>query len=102
MKAVILAGGMGTRLSEESGVRPKPLVEIGTRPILWHIMKIYSAHGIEDFVICCGYKGHLIKEYILDYARNMSDLTVDMSTGKVTSDMRRKYVAKYSFSMWLL
>ena len=89
MKAVILAGGMGTRLSEESGVRPKPLVEIGTRPILWHIMKIYSAHGIDDFVICCGYKGHLIKEYILDYARNMSDLTVDMSTGKVTSLRQR-------------
>ena len=89
MKAVILAGGMGTRLSEESGVRPKPLVEIGSRPILWHIMKIYSAHGIDDFVICCGYKGHLIKEYILDYARNTSDLTVDMATGKVTSLRQR-------------
>ena len=68
MKAVILAGGFGTRLSEETGVRPKPMVEIGDRPILWHIMKIYSAHGIDDFIICLGYKGHMIKEYFAKYS----------------------------------
>jgi glucose-1-phosphate cytidylyltransferase len=67
MKAVILAGGLGTRLSEETAVRPKPMVEIGGRPILWHILKMYSAHGINDFVICCGYKGILIKEYFANY-----------------------------------
>ena len=67
MKAVILAGGYGTRISEESAVRPKPMVEIGGRPILWHIMKIYSAHGVNDFVICCGYKGDMIKEYFANY-----------------------------------
>ncbi len=68
MKAVILAGGLGTRLSEETGLRPKPMVEIGGRPILWHILKIYSQHGINDFVICCGYKGYLIKEYFANYS----------------------------------
>src|SRR5690606_34704790 len=67
MKAVILAGGFGTRISEESSVRPKPMVEIGSEPILWHIMKMYSAHGINDFVLCLGYKGHLVKEYFADY-----------------------------------
>jgi glucose-1-phosphate cytidylyltransferase len=78
MKAVILAGGMGTRLSEETSVRPKPMVEIGGRPILWHILKIYSAHGIQDFVICLGYKGYIIKEYFANYALHMSDVTFDM------------------------
>jgi glucose-1-phosphate cytidylyltransferase len=78
MKAVILAGGFGTRISEESGVRPKPMVEIGGKPILWHIMKIYSAHGINDFVICCGYKGHMIKEYFSNYFLHMSDVTFDL------------------------
>ncbi|MCL6566702.1 MAG: glucose-1-phosphate cytidylyltransferase [Acidobacteriia bacterium] len=78
MKAVILAGGYGTRISEESAVRPKPMVEIGGRPILWHIMKIYSAHGINDFVICLGYKGHLIKEFFANYALRMSDVTFDL------------------------
>jgi len=80
MKAVILAGGKGTRISEESGVRPKPMVEIGHRPILWHIMKIYSAHGINDFVICCGYKGHIVKEFFANYYLHRSDVTFDMRT----------------------
>jgi glucose-1-phosphate cytidylyltransferase len=81
MKAVILAGGRGTRLSEETGLRPKPMVEIGGRPILWHIMKIYAAHGITDFVICLGYRGWQIKEYFLNYGRLFSDLTIDLATG---------------------
>lgn len=83
MKAVILAGGYGTRLSEETLARPKPMVEIGGHPILWHIMKIYSHHGINDFVICLGYKGYMIKEYFINYAQHMSDLTVDLRTGTV-------------------
>ena len=78
MKAVILAGGLGTRLSEETNMKPKPMVEIGNRPILWHIMKIYSAHGINDFIICCGYKGYLIKEYFANYFLHMSDVTFNM------------------------
>lgn len=84
MKAVILAGGLGTRLSEETGVKPKPMVEIGNMPILWHIMKIYASHGIDEFVICCGYKGHLIKQFFVDYAVRQCDLTVDLSSGDVT------------------
>jgi glucose-1-phosphate cytidylyltransferase len=79
MKAVILAGGLGTRLSEETNLRPKPMVEIGGRPILWHIMKIYSAHGINDFIICLGYRGYVIKEYFANYFLHMSDITFDMS-----------------------
>jgi glucose-1-phosphate cytidylyltransferase len=75
MKAVILAGGLGTRLSEETDLKPKPMVEIGGRPILWHIMKIYSAHGVNEFVICCGYKGHIIKEYFANYFLHQSDVT---------------------------
>lgn len=78
MKAVILAGGLGTRLSEETVTRPKPMVEIGGRPILWHILKLYSAHGINDFVICAGYKGYIIKEYFANYFLHMSDVTFDM------------------------
>ena len=78
MKAVILAGGLGTRISEETSTRPKPMVEIGGKPILWHIMKTYSVHGIHDFVICCGYKGYLIKEYFANYFLHMSDVTFDM------------------------
>ena len=78
MKAVILAGGFGTRISEESGVRPKPMVEVGGKPILWHIMKIYAAHGINDFVICCGYKGYMIKEYFANYCLYNSDVTFDL------------------------
>jgi glucose-1-phosphate cytidylyltransferase len=78
MKAVILAGGLGTRLSEETQTRPKPMVEIGGRPILWHILKMYSAHGVNDFVICCGYKGYVIKEYFANYCLHMSDVTFDL------------------------
>jgi len=78
MKAVILAGGFGTRISEESSVRPKPMVEIGGRPILWHVMKIYSAHGINEFIICCGYKGHVIKEFFTNYYLHYSDVTFDI------------------------
>lgn len=79
MKAVILAGGLGTRISEETHLKPKPMIEIGGKPILWHVMKIYSAHGIHDFVICCGYKGYLIKEYFANYFLHMSDVTFDMA-----------------------
>jgi glucose-1-phosphate cytidylyltransferase len=83
MKAVILAGGLGTRLSEETSTRPKPMVEIGGRPILWHILKIYSAHGINDFVICAGYKGYIIKEYFANYFLHMSDVTFDMASNNM-------------------
>ena len=83
MKAVILAGGLGTRISEETHIKPKPMVEIGGKPILWHIMKIYSAHGVNDFVICCGYKGYLIKEYFANYFLHMSDVTFDMANNKM-------------------
>ena len=79
MKAVILAGGLGTRISEETHLKPKPMIEIGGNPILWHIMKIYSFYGINDFVICCGYKGYVIKEYFANYFLHMSDVTIDMS-----------------------
>jgi len=78
MKAVILAGGYGTRISEESDVRPKPMVEIGGKPILWHVMKIYSAYGINEFIICCGYKGDMLKEYFANYFLHMSDVTFDI------------------------
>jgi glucose-1-phosphate cytidylyltransferase len=83
MKAVILAGGYGTRLSEETGVRPKPMVEIGSQPILWHIMKIYSAYDVNEFIICCGYKGYVIKEYFADYYLHMSDVTFDVKNNKM-------------------
>ncbi|MBU6140099.1 MAG: glucose-1-phosphate cytidylyltransferase [Proteobacteria bacterium] len=79
MKAVILAGGLGTRLSEETGLKPKPMVEIGGKPILWHIMKIYAAHGINEFVVCLGYKGYVVKEYFANYYRHMSDITFDLA-----------------------
>lgn len=83
MKAVILAGGLGTRVSEETHLKPKPMIEIGGKPILWHIMKIYSAHGINDFIICCGYKGYVIKEYFANYFMHMSDVTFDMEHNKM-------------------
>lgn len=83
MKAVLLAGGLGTRLREETTVRPKPMVEIGGRPILWHIMKLYSRHGINDFIVCLGYKGYIIKEYFANYFLHMSDVTFDMSLNKM-------------------
>lgn len=83
MKAVILAGGLGTRIAEETHLKPKPMIEIGGRPILWHIMKSYSAHGVNEFVICCGYKGYLIKEYFANYFLHMSDVTFDMANNQM-------------------
>jgi len=83
MKAVILAGGLGTRISEETQVKPKPMVEIGGKPILWHVMKIYSAYGINDFIICCGYKGYVIKEYFANYFLHVSDITFEMRENKM-------------------
>ena len=88
MKAVILAGGLGTRISEETHLKPKPMIEIGGRPMLWHLMKIYSGHGINDFVICCGYKGYLVKEYFANYFLHMSDVTFDMKNN--TMDVHQK------------
>lgn len=89
MKAVILAGGLGTRLSEETSLRPKPMVEIGGRPILWHIMKMYASHGVNDFVICCGYKGYVIKEYFANYFLHMSDVTFRMSENRMEVHEKR-------------
>ena len=83
MKAVILAGGLGSRLSEETSVKPKPMVEIGGRPMLWHIMKLYASHGINDFVVCLGYKGYVIKEYFANYFLHMSDVTLDLANNKM-------------------
>lgn len=83
MKVVILAGGLGTRISEETHLKPKPMIEIGGKPILWHIMRLYSAHGVNDFVICCGYKGYVIKEYFANYFLHMSDVTFDMQNNKM-------------------
>jgi len=88
MKAVILAGGLGTRISEETGSRPKPMVEIGGKPILWHIMKIYSYYGIHDFVICCGFRGYVIKEYFANYFLHMSDVTLDMENNEMQVHQR--------------
>jgi glucose-1-phosphate cytidylyltransferase len=84
MKAIILAGGLGTRISEESQLRPKPMIEIGGRPILWHIMKIYAHHGVTDFVICLGYRGYMIKEYFANHVLHNSDVTIDITENKVT------------------
>lgn len=84
MKVVILAGGLGTRISEETHLRPKPMIEIGGKPLIWHIMKIYSAYSIRDFVICCGYKGYMIKEYFANYFLHMSDVTIDFKENKMT------------------
>jgi glucose-1-phosphate cytidylyltransferase len=89
MKAVILAGGFGTRLSEETHLKPKPMLEIGGKPILWHIMKIYSAHGVNEFVVCCGYRGYVIKEYFANYFLHMSDVTFDMSSNAMTVHHRK-------------
>jgi glucose-1-phosphate cytidylyltransferase len=83
MKAVILAGGMGTRISEETHLKPKPMIEIGGKPIIWHIMKSYSAHGVNDFIICCGYKGYVLKEYFANYFLHMSDVTFDMAQNRM-------------------
>ena len=89
MKAVILAGGLGTRLSEETVLRPKPMVEIGGRPLLWHIMKIYSKHGINDFIICCGYKGYVIKDFFSNYELHMSDITIDLRNSEIQVHQKR-------------
>jgi glucose-1-phosphate cytidylyltransferase len=83
MKVVILAGGLGSRISEESHIKPKPLLEIGSKPILWHIMKIYSHYGLNEFIICCGYKGYLIKEYFVNYSLHTTDITVDVSSNEI-------------------
>lgn len=88
MKAVILAGGLGTRISEETSIKPKPMIEIGGRPILWHIMKVYSAYGIHEFIICCGYKGYVIKEYFANYFLHMSDVTFDMEHNRMEIHQR--------------
>jgi glucose-1-phosphate cytidylyltransferase len=97
MKAVILAGGFGTRISEETQVKPKPLIEIGGMPILWHIMKIYSSHGINDFVICCGYKGYLIKEYFMNYSLHMSDVTIDMKDNSM--EVHQNFVEPWKITL---
>ena len=89
MKAVILAGGLGTRISEETSFKPKPMIEIGGKPILWHIMKIYSHHGINEFIICCGYKGYLIKEYFANYFLHQSDITFDMTNNEMKIHQER-------------
>ena len=89
MKAVILAGGLGTRISEETHLKPKPMIEIGGKPILWHIMKLYSAHGVNEFVVCCGYKGYVIKEYFANYFLHMSDITFDMTENRMEVHQRK-------------
>src|SRR5437660_6778134 len=94
MKAVILAGGLGTRISEETLVRPKPMVEIGGKPILWHIMKIYAAHGIHEFIICLGFKGYMIKEYFANYFLHTSDVTFDIAENKMS--VQRRWAASAS------
>lgn len=88
MKAVLLAGGLGTRISEETHLKPKPMIEIGGKPILWHIMKLYSAHSVNDFVICCGYRGYVIKEYFANYFLHMSDVTFDIASNKMEVHQR--------------
>jgi glucose-1-phosphate cytidylyltransferase len=97
MKAVILAGGLGTRISEESNLKPKPMIEIGGKPILWHIMKIYSSHGVNDFVICCGYKGYVIKEYFANYFLHMSDVTFDMCSNQMR--VHEQYAEPWSVTL---
>jgi glucose-1-phosphate cytidylyltransferase len=89
MKCVLLAGGLGSRIAEETAIKPKPMVEIGGRPILWHIMKIYAAHGINDFIVCCGYKGYLIKEYFANYFLHQSDVTIDLASNSVEFHQRK-------------
>lgn len=97
MKAVILAGGLGTRISEETMVKPKPMVEIGGKPIIWHIMKIYSAFGINDFIICLGYKGYIIKEYFVNYFLHMSDVTIDMKNN--TTHVHQNFAEPWSITL---
>lgn len=97
MKAVILAGGLGTRISEETENKPKPMIEIGGMPILWHILKLYSAHGVNDFVICCGYKGYVIKEYFANYFLHMSDVTFDMAHNEM--EVHRRYAEPWRVTL---
>jgi glucose-1-phosphate cytidylyltransferase len=97
VKAVLLAGGLGTRISEETHLKPKPMIEIGGRPILWHIMKIYSTHGVNDFIICCGYKGYIIKEYFANYFLHMSDVTFDMEGNRM--EVHRKMVEPWRVTL---
>ena len=97
MKAVILAGGLGTRIAEETHLKPKPMIEIGGKPILWHIMKLYSAHGINDFIICCGYRGYLIKEYFANYFLHTSDVTFDMSLNQM--DVHQQYAEPWKVTL---
>lgn len=97
MKAVILAGGLGTRITEETQLKPKPLIEIGGMPILWHIMKIYSAYNVNDFVVCCGYKGYMIKEYFSNYFLHMSDVTFDMKHNKM--EVHQKFVEPWKVTL---
>lgn len=97
MKAVILAGGLGTRILEESVTKPKPMVDIGGRPILWHIMKIYAAHGITDFIVCLGYRGYVIKEYFANYSRHLSDITVNTASGDI--DVHRSQAEDWRISL---
>ena len=105
MKTVILAGGLGTRLSEETGLKPKPMIEIGGKPILWHIMKIYSAHGLNDFIICCGYKSYVIKEFFANYYLHTSDITFDMASNETiihqnNSEPWRITLVDTGFKLW--
>jgi len=97
LKAVILAGGLGSRISEETNLKPKPLIEIGGMPILWHIMKIYSTYDINDFVICCGYKGYLVKEYFANYFLHMSDVTFDIKNNKMEVHRKNGHYDWWSF-----
>jgi len=97
MKTLILAGGLGTRISEETQTKPKPMIEIGGKPILWHIMKIYGAHGINDFIVCCGYKGYVIKEYFANYFLHMSDVTFDMATNSM--EVHQKYAEPWRVTL---
>ncbi|NQV74514.1 MAG: glucose-1-phosphate cytidylyltransferase [Bacteroidetes bacterium] len=97
MKAVILAGGLGTRISEETHLKPKPMIEIGGKPILWHIMKLYSAHGINDFIICCGYKGYIIKEYFANYFLHMSDVTFDIASNQM--EVHEQYAEPWKITL---
>lgn len=97
MKAVILAGGLGTRISEETSTRPKPMVEIGGKPILWHIMKVYSQHGVNEFIICCGYKGYVVKEYFANYFLHMSDVTFDMKNNKM--EVHQQYAEPWKVTL---
>jgi len=97
MKVVILAGGLGTRFSEETYMRPKPMIEIGGKPILWHVMKIYASYGFHEFIICCGYKGYLIKEYFMNYFQHMSDMTIDLKDNSV--EIHEKYAEPWKITL---